>query len=67
MTLNVSGEIAPSHFQAGQVVAGRFKIVRLIGEGGMGAVFEANQITVDRRVALKVLRPDARRWPTGGR
>ena len=41
------------------MVAGRYRIIRLVGEGGMGAVFEALQVAVDRRVALKVLRPDA--------
>ena len=35
---------------------GHFRIVRRIGEGGMGTVFEARQRRPDRRVALKVLR-----------
>ncbi|QDT00328.1 serine/threonine protein kinase [Adhaeretor mobilis] len=34
---------------------GEFKIVREIGRGGMGIVFEAEQESLDRRVALKVL------------
>ncbi len=36
---------------------GQYRIVRLLGEGGMGAVYEAEQATPSRRVALKVIRP----------
>ncbi|MGH7245031.1 MAG: protein kinase domain-containing protein [Phycisphaerales bacterium] len=36
---------------------GQFRIVRLIGEGGMGSVYEAAQSKPERRVAVKVLRP----------
>jgi serine/threonine protein kinase len=39
-----------------QVVAGRFKIVRKLGEGGMGTVYQAFQFSVNREVALKVMR-----------
>ncbi|MCX5691529.1 MAG: serine/threonine-protein kinase, partial [Planctomycetota bacterium] len=37
-------------------VFGQFRLTRLIGEGGMGAVYEARQERPDRRVALKILR-----------
>jgi serine/threonine-protein kinase len=34
-----------------------FEIKRLLGRGGMGEVYEARQLTLDRTVALKILRP----------
>ena len=43
---------APQHQQQ----IGDFRIVREVGRGGMGAVFEAIQVSLGRRVALKILR-----------
>jgi tRNA A-37 threonylcarbamoyl transferase component Bud32 len=41
----------------GSVIAGRYKLLQLIGEGGMGAVYMADQIhPVKRRVAVKVIK-----------
>lgn len=41
----------------GQRLAGRFKLGKLLGQGGYGAVFEAEQISMGRRCAVKVMAP----------
>src|SRR5580700_12284719 len=44
-------------FQEGAVFAGRYRIVRCLGAGGMGAVYEVVHLETDRRRALKVMLP----------
>lgn len=44
-------------------VLGDFRVERLLGHGGMGEVYLANQISLDRPVALKVLRSEWARDP----
>ena len=43
---------------AGRVVADRYELSTLIGQGGMGQVWTAYDRRLDRRVAVKLLRPD---------
>ncbi|MEM9874275.1 MAG: serine/threonine-protein kinase, partial [Myxococcota bacterium] len=41
--------------QPGEIIDGKYRIVRPIGEGGMGAVYEGENTRIKRRVAIKVL------------
>ncbi|MEU3656369.1 serine/threonine-protein kinase [Streptomyces sp. NPDC032161] len=43
---------------SGRVVAGRYQLATVIGQGGMGQVWTAYDQRLDRRVAVKLLRPD---------
>ena len=47
-----------SSFAPTQLVAGRFEIVRFIGHGAMGAVYEAKDSELGDHVALKTIRPE---------
>src|SRR5688572_1698137 len=40
---------------AEDVIDGKYRIIRLLGEGGMGAVYEGHNTRIERRVAIKVL------------
>jgi eukaryotic-like serine/threonine-protein kinase len=42
----------------GAVLSARYRLLRLVGEGGLGAVFEAQDLTGSERFAVKVLRPE---------
>ncbi len=47
--------------EPGAVLAGKYTVTRLLGEGGMGTVFEAYHAGLGTHVALKVLRDEAMR------
>ncbi|EYF00666.1 serine/threonine-protein kinase [Chondromyces apiculatus] len=44
----------------GKVVAGRYRLEARVGEGGMGVVYRARHVLIERVVALKLIRPDLR-------
>jgi len=54
----------PQSFVAGSVVAGKLRIVRRLGEGGMGAVFEVEHELTHHRRALKLLHAELASMPS---
>ncbi len=56
-------ETAPT-LPPGRLLAGRFEIKRLLGQGGMGSVYEAHDRELDTLVALKMLRPEVSQSPS---
>src|SRR5271169_423197 len=50
--------IGATVFHEGDILGGRYEIQKLLGMGGMGAVYKARDMEVERVVGLKVIRPD---------
>lgn len=45
-------------WQPGQLLGGRYRVERFIAQGGMGEVYEAEDLELGQRVALKTVRPE---------
>jgi eukaryotic-like serine/threonine-protein kinase len=48
----------PPGLLPGAIVAGKYRVDRVLGRGGMGVVVEAHHLALDERVALKILLPE---------
>ncbi len=57
----------PERYQPGDVIATKYRITSLIGEGGMGAVWLARNLTLHIDVALKLIRRDVANAQTADR
>ncbi|MGA8636871.1 MAG: tetratricopeptide repeat protein [Candidatus Sulfotelmatobacter sp.] len=55
---NARVQVAAPMLQTGDVLGGRYEILQMLGEGGMGAVYKARDRELDRFVALKLIRPE---------
>jgi len=60
---SAQGSTDESSAMLGEILAGRYQIKRLIGEGGMGRVYEARHVEIEKRFAIKVLHPVYSRMP----
>jgi serine/threonine-protein kinase len=48
----------PNDPMIGTLAAGRYRVIKQLGEGGMGQVYLAEHVAIEKRVALKVLRAE---------
>ncbi len=55
------GQIPEKEFEPGSVIAGKYRLNKKIGGGGMGAVYSAEDIRLKRPIALKFLHPELMR------
>ena len=53
----------PSNDLVGRHLFGQYQIIKKLGEGGMGAVYQARQEAIDQDIAIKVLLSEAARSP----
>lgn len=61
--LKPNESLAPEAYAVGQVLAGKYRVERLIGEGAMGLVLAATHLGLDEIVAIKFMRAEIQRLP----
>jgi len=57
-------DVAPPDPLLGRALAGKYRLEKLLGEGGMGAVYRARQLALDKVVAVKVMHKELAADPT---
>ncbi|HEY6051361.1 MAG TPA: serine/threonine-protein kinase, partial [Thermoanaerobaculia bacterium] len=57
------GSLGPT-LPSGMAIGHRYRVVHLLGRGGMGAVYQVHDKELDRDVALKLIRPDIAQDPS---
>ncbi len=60
-------EGAQHRYSPGDLIVGKYKLNRILGEGGMGEVWEARNLGLDLLVAIKLIRSDVREDSAGAR
>jgi serine/threonine-protein kinase len=58
MSVEMQPEPAPDVDLTGRTIAGRYNVLRRLGEGGMGVVYSAMDTRLEKQVAIKVLKED---------
>ena len=56
-----------SVFTTGSMIAGKYRVLDLLGQGGMGAVYLAENVDIGRQVAIKILKPELAADPSVAR
>jgi eukaryotic-like serine/threonine-protein kinase len=54
-----SYSITPAGVREGDMLAGKYRIEKILGAGGMGVVVAAHHVQLDEKVAIKFLLPEA--------